>query len=174
MVFKYVIIFLLFFIVSLLQVSFFPYFNILGASPDLVFILFFILIFSAQENENYDVLFFAITAGFFSDILLLSYFGLSMVSFLAAYCFKKLIVHFMKEARNKYLVFYFIPVFSACFVLHRFVLYVFSIFLHFEFNFGSTIFISLMYNLVFACIGFYAYRKAAHLGNTNRQLKLFN
>lgn len=190
---KYPIIIFIFFIASLFQVSFLPHFGIMGGIPDFIFILFFILIFfnppshetSARQrkpNEYYYAFFLVIVAGFFSDVFLPSYFGISMISFLVVYYFKKLIVYFMKEVKDKYFIFYFIPIFSLCFILNAVILYLFSIFLLFlprsgipfvgQFDLGPIILIRLVYSLVFACIGFYIYEKISNFLNKDRQLKL--
>jgi len=187
---KFLIIALLFFVAALMQVSFLPHFNIMGVVPNLVFILFFILIFfgepadsdQGKQNEYYDIFFLVIVAGFFSDIFLHSYFGLSIIALSVVYYFKKLAVYFMGEVKDKYFIFYFIPIFLACFTLNDIILYLFSIFLSFfprsetpfagQFNFGLVILISLIYNLIFACVGFYIHKKISDFVNKNRQLKL--
>src|SRR3989344_5017254 len=95
--FNYPIIVLFFYILSLLQISFLPHFSILGITPNLVFILFFILIFFGKPDEYHQGIFFAFIAGFILDAFSPFYFGLSILSLLAIYFFMKLAIYFLKE-----------------------------------------------------------------------------
>ena len=168
---KYIIITLLFFCFALLQNSFFPYFNILGATPNLVFVLFFILI-CFEPPAQPEGFFTAIIAGFFYDIFLPSFFGFSIIAFLVIYFLNKSAMHFLKDSQEKYRIFYFIPVFSAGFIINNLMLYGFSIIFRFHFNFSPVLLISLLYSLIFACASFYIYRKF-NPGVPDNQLKLF-
>jgi len=166
---KHTIIFLLFFILALLQTSFLPYFSIMGSILNIVFILFFILIFFGENEEEF---FIPITAGFFLDTFLTSYFGISIISLLAVYIFQKFITHFFKISRNDYFIFYFIVLFLINFILYNVVLYLFSIITHFKFDLGWNVIIGLIYNLTFACVGFYIYKKFIKKDDLKNQLKL--
>ena len=169
---KFLIIALLFFFFSIFQNSFLPYFNIMGTSLNLVFILFFILIFFEDKYEYVQGFFLAIIAGFFLDTFLPFYFGIAIGSLLLIYFLKKLITHFLKESQDKYPIFYFIPLFSTCFIAYSTLLYVSSILLHLQFIFWANILMGLIYNLVFACAGFYIYKKVSNVFSKDRQLKL--
>ena len=66
---------LLFYFFALLQTSFFVHFSLFGVVPDLVFILYFgFTFYSIKKNQLlgnarvYEMVFLAITAGFFLDI----------------------------------------------------------------------------------------------------------
>ena len=163
---------LLFFILAIIQASFFPYFAIMGAVPNVVFALFFILIFF-EEKQEYSVGFFtAILAGFFMDVFLPFYFGVSMIILLSIYFLQKLVVGFLKEGQDKYPILYFIPTFSACFILYYAAWYLVSLFSSIKLNFGFITLVSLAYTLVFACIGFYLYKKFFYKKDEGKQLKL--
>jgi len=170
--FYYVITFLLFFVFSLLQSSFFPYFAIWGAVPNLVFCLFFTLIFFEPQQHYTDGFFAAIMAGLFADMFLPSYFGVSTGAFLVAYITYKIFGHFLRENQQKHLVFYFMGMFSLLFLVHQATLFLFSLALDFPFSFGITFLVSLVYGVAFAMVGFYIGKKifARHFDN---QLKLF-
>ncbi len=161
---KYIIITLLFFLFAVLQTSFLPYFNIAGSTPSLIFILFFILIFFETPLSS-EGFFMAIIAGFFADIFLPSFFGLSIIAFLIIYLANKLAGHFLREGQEKYQIFYFIPVFLAGFAVYEFLLN--------NFNFGEGVLLSLAYSLFFACIGFYICKKLIGKSAADNQLRLF-
>ena len=151
--FKYPIIILSFFIAALLQVSFVSYFNIMGLVPNLIFILFFILFFFSKKEESF---FISLIAGFFLDIISPSYllfsrqiFGISVIALSLVYFFQKLIIYFFKKDDSKYLIFYFLPLFSLNFILYNAILYLFSIIFGFGFNIGVNLIISLIYNLTY-------------------------
>ncbi len=168
-VLKYIIIFLIFFVLSLFQTSLSPYFGINGATLNFVFILFMIFIFFDTKGEGF---FIALMAGFFLDVFSLSYFGISIVSLLAVLFFQKLANYFFKKSEI-YPIFYFIIVFSMGFIIYNALLYLFSIIFHYEFVFGLNIIIGLVYNLIFAVAGFYIYRKFVGVKGNENQLKLF-
>ncbi len=171
---KYGIIALAFFIFTLVQTSFLPYSNSTGALPNLVFILFFILLFFAKAQEHYQALGIAITAGFFLDLALPYPFGISIVALVAVYFLRKGIAYFFEENQDTYLIFYFILLFSVCFVAYRLLMYILLTALGISFYFGPVIVISLLYNLVFACAGFYIYTCIVNRRVKDNQLKLFS
>ena len=167
--FKYLLITLIFYIFTLLQISFLPYVTMINLMPNFIFTLFFILIFFDEKNERF---FTALIAGFFLDLLLPFYFGVSIISILVIYFLHKLINYFFKKDQNKYLIFYFITIFSISFILYNLLLYLFSIIFHFGFILGWNIMMSLIYNLIFAIIGFYTYKKFVKQNDPENQLKL--
>lgn len=166
---KYLITTLLFFIFAIIQNSFLPYFNIMGVVPNLIFALFFILIFFENTDEGF---FHAIVAGFFLDIFLGSYFGISIISLVIVYFFQKLIFHFFEKDKNKYIILNFIIVFSLGFVLYSVLLYLFSIIFNFEFNLGWNLVVSLINNLIIGTLGFYIHEIFIKSDNSHNQLKL--
>lgn len=171
--FRYSIIIFLFFLFFITQTAFLPRFFSAGAVPNLVFALFFIIVFFEKKEENKHSFFPEIIAGFFLDIPLLSYFGLSIILLLIVHFFKKMADHFLKDARGRYVILYFIFLFSACFELYNILMYSLSSSPGFRFSFNLQTFQSLAYSLIFACAGFYIYGKLADYAGRNRQLKLF-
>ncbi len=170
---KYAIIFFLFFIFTIIQASFLPYFNIKGSLINLNFILFFILIFFESKNEYKIGFFTVIIDGFFLDLFLPFYFGISIISLLVVYFLEKFTIHFLKEGQDKYPLSYFIPIFSISFIFYNILLYLLLMLFHLSFNLGFNTVISLIYNLFFAVIGFYIYKKIANKNIADNQLKLF-
>ncbi|KKP54336.1 MAG: hypothetical protein UR46_C0024G0004 [Parcubacteria group bacterium GW2011_GWA1_33_6] len=161
--FKYPLIILLFFLFALLQVSFLPHFSIMGVVPNLVFILFFLFIFFERENQGGETFFTVIIAGFFLDIFSTSFLGKSILLLLVMYLFLRAVTHFLKQKQGKYIIVYFMGLFSLCFVLYALSMYsLFSI----------SIFLHLICNLLFALIGFYVYKIIYKNSDANNQLKL--
>jgi rod shape-determining protein MreD len=165
---KYFLITLLFFIFALLQISFLPYVSMADAMPNMIFVLFFILIFFSRKEPG---VFTTVMAGFFLDLLLPSYFGISIIALLMIYFFQAAADHFFRKDQHEHLVYYFIAMFSASFILYHALLYVCSVIFNFEFYVGQNVIMGLVYNLVFAIIGFYIYIKFIKQSSEN-QLKL--
>ncbi len=172
MLLKYPITILLFWVFAVLQNSFLPYFNIFGQIPNLVFILFFILVFSENPQEHYYGFFLVILAGFLLDVFSSFYLGISIISLLVLYFLIKITNHFFQKSETKYAVFYFFSVFSLCFVLYYVLLYVLSLLFHSGFIFTLDIVIGLIYNITVAWLVFFIYKKFININNNN-QLKLF-
>jgi hypothetical protein len=103
---------------------------------------------------------------------LLSYFGISIVSLLIVLFFQKLITYFLRKYEAKYLIFYFIATFSINFILYNLLIYLSSVIFLFEFNLGPNLIIGIVYNLIFACIGFYVYKILVRQSDLENQLKL--
>ena len=177
---KLLILIVLFSFFAILQNSFFTYFSVMGSSVNLVFILFFILIFfynrSADEKESDSyIILLAVVAGFFLDLFLPIYFGVSIISLLIIYIIEKFITHLMVQNREKNLIFYFICMFSLSFIVYQILLYISLKLLGVHFlglSFSVHTLGYLIYNLCFACIGFYLYKKFFHNVANNNQLKL--
>lgn len=154
----------------------------MGAVPNLVFILFFILIFfsclpvnNKKPNQYLQEVFYTtILAGFLLDVFSPSadglFFGLSIIFLLIIYFSTKIIIYFLKEMEDKYLILYFLSIFLFCFFIYNISLNL--IFNSFDFN--KNILIDNIYNLTLAYFGFYIYRKFYNLKLANGQLKLFD
>lgn len=161
---------ILFFLFSLIQVSFLPYFGVTAASINLIFILFFILIFFDKNREGFFV---ALIAGFFVDVFLPSYFGISMVVLLIIYLIKEMIVHFLKESREKFSIIYFVVMFSSLLAAYYFLMYFALLVFGFSFGLNQNIMVGLVMNILFACLGFYIYKNVVRQDSLENQLKLF-
>ncbi len=177
---KFLILILLFFILALIQNSFLPHFNIMGNSPNLIFILFFILIFFEKDNRYYEGILFSIIAGFILDVLSGSYFGDAIISLLLVYILIKIVIYFLKERQDKNLLFYFIPIFLISLASYEVLYNLSTDFYNLKFNILSAhnwqnILIGFGYNLMVAFFVFFVYKKINNLFllNKNRQLKLF-
>lgn len=158
---KVLLILFLFFMFASLQTSFFLHFNIWGVSPNLIFILFFILIFFEDLDKYYISILWAVVAGFFLDILSYSYFGISIFLLMAIVFLCKKVLRSLSKRENRYPILYFLPLFSIFYLFYEVLSG--SIFYLFDssnilFNFSWVLIIQIFYNLIFAMIGFFMYR----------------
>lgn len=183
---KYLLIVLLFFITSLLQFSFLPYFSIAGLSLNLVFLLFFLLLHffecpatgEAKSHNNYAIFFLIILAGFFLDAYSPYSFGMSTVALFFVYGVKKLILHFIQDFKETNLI-YFLGIFLLCFAVYNLV---FRILLMYFYGFSMSFVgfkseilptaISTLYNFIVILLMFYGYKKIRSFMYKDRQLKL--
>ncbi len=174
---------LLFYFFALLQTSFFVHFSLFGVVPDLVFILYFgFTFYSIKKNQLlgnarvYEMVFLAITAGFFLDIFQLSYLGLSVLSFLII---GFALIRAQSALMNKdegYPLSYFLSIFIISLLGYYLLL---GLFLNYSspiniFSFFSyKTFFSIIYDSLFAIVFFYLYRITNKINLPTRQLKLF-
>ena len=173
----YIIIFFLFYLFAILQNSFLVHFNLFGVIPNLVFILFFILVFFEKPKNYYAICFYAITAGFFLDVFAYSYFGVSIVLLLFIGIASKQIQSTLQESKSdSFPMTYFSALFVASLLIYNILKEVFldkfsikAILI--SFNFSSIT--GLIYNLIIACIAFYIYKKFFNKSENTNQLRLF-
>ena len=165
--------FLLMFLCSALQRSFLPYFSVMSAIPNLVFTIFFLLIFFEPKYEYATGIFAVTAAGFLLDIPLSPYFGIAMGSLVAVYAFRKAIIFFLKEGTGNYRMFHFLALFCAGFLGYQGLLHAGLVLVGRPEPLGLTPVISLLYSLPFAVAGFYLYNLVAERQAQNKQLKLF-
>ena len=144
------IIFLLFIFLGILQTSFLVHFNIIGANLNLIFILFYLIVFFERSQKYIQGIFSAIVAGFFLDALSSFYFGISFIYLLIITFIIKYILHLLKKKRGEYPIIYFTPLFVLSFIIYSLVLRI---------TFNWIFLIEIVYNLVFALFGFYIYKK---------------
>jgi len=140
----------LFYIFALLQNSFFSYFSVFGAVPNLVFILFFLLVFFAKKNQLYQVLFPAICAGFFLDMFSYSYFGKYIILLLIIAILIKKTQSLLKSLDDNFPFIYFLPLFLIYYII-------FEIFSSFTFNLGFLA--TIVYNLIVASGIYFVFKK---------------
>ena len=153
---RLLIIFLSIGLLSILQTSFLVHFNIAGAMLNLVFILFFLIVFFSAQGETSPLLggedlFSAIIAGFFLDIFSSSYFGGAIILLLIIVFVFKYLFAMLKKTKDKYPIVYFAPLFILFFIIFNLP----QMISHFNWIF----LIEIVYNLVFAICGFYIYKR---------------
>lgn len=166
---KYILIALLFYFLALLQTSFFAHFSLLGIIPNLVFIFFFLLAFFAhEENVSFlwRLLFFSVIAGFLLDIFYGYFLGFSVVllfvlGFLAHRAHSMLL-----DSSGNFSAGYFTAIFLASFLIYQIILQP-------KIITDWKILPILLFNVLFALVGFFIFVKISQPGQNNRQLKLF-
>lgn len=160
MPYKFLLLILVFYLLSLFQESFLPHFSISGVTPNLVLILVCLLTFFEERHKHYG-LFWVLIAGFFLDIFSKSYFGLSIFSLLLIYFFIKKSLRLLKEIPKNYSVIYFILLVVLSVVIYELLWGMFNwplgrALLNFG---GSTMIIKVIYNLAIGLIGFYLFKR---------------
>ena len=181
---KYPIIIIFFLIAALLKAGFLPYIAIMGTVPNLIFILFFVVVFFEQYRilPQYSQELFlsggilmAIIAGLLLDMSSPFWFGSSIIALLVLYFLIKTGMRYLDQRDDRYLLFYFVSVFLGSFVAYVFLSWAFAGFADTGMSFNSRIIVKVAYNLAAAIILCYAYKYASNgQASGNRQLKLFS
>jgi len=173
---KYLIIIILFYLFALLQNSFFVHFALFGASPNLVFALFFLLLFF-ERGGIYKVIFLSAIAGIFLDLFSDYYLGVSVLLLsLLAFLFKKLLALLRNDEEGAQFVYY-LPLFIIFLFAYN---ALFKLFIYFFDASKGLMFLSeetipyLIYSSLVAALLFYVYKKFFAKKTDNRQLRLFN
>ena len=169
LIIKYTITTVLFFVLSLIQSSFLPFFSIVGQIPNLVFILFYVILFFDNRGESF---FWAILVGFLLDVFMPSYFGISIISLLVIYLLKKILDYFLKDIQGKYFIVYLIFLFSINFVIYSLLVYAFSLIFRSSYELSLSLMVSLAYNIILFLPAFYIYKFIARPDYLENQLKL--
>jgi cell shape-determining protein MreD len=164
MIWFLVIVTILFYFLALFQHTFLTHYSLMGVVPNLVFILFFLLVFFETKHSYSKVLFYSVIAGFILDIFSSIYFGESIVILIVIGFMTKRIQGTLKNIGDGYPFRYFLPLF-------------FVLILFYDALLGSLIssnFLpTIIYNLIIASIFFWTYKKYIFPKVNNRQLKLF-
>ena len=170
---KLLIITVLFFALAVLQTGFFPHVAVLGFSPNLVFALFFTVIFFEDPQEYAGGFFCVLAAGFLLDAFSPYYFGTAMLSLFIIYILFKAAVHFLSQMRGKYLLAYFAALFLIFFSFYSVLMQGLVGLPHISIGFPPDFFAALAYNLAFAAAMFFGYAFFARPQANTRQLRLF-
>ena len=110
------------YIFALLQYSFLTQFSLFGTVPNLVFILFFLVVFFEKEDIDYKIIIWSAIAGIFLDLFSYNYLGLSTVLFIVlGFVFKKIQMS-LKNTEGKYPFFYFLPLFIIFLLITKYLI----------------------------------------------------
>ena len=156
-----VIIILLYFFV-LLQNSFFVHFSFFGSMPNLVFIYFFLLAFFLKKDKNYQIVYLSAIAGALLDVYSYTYLGPSIIILLALGFLLKKTQAMLKNKGDNFPFSYFLPLFLVFFVSYEILLTFYLKFFDlssFLMSFDVRFLAGVVYNLLFASIFFYIYKK---------------
>jgi|GEM_PF-5379075 len=167
---KLIPIILLLFVVTLLQMSFLPGLMPFGIVPNLAFVIYFCVIFFEDPSRYQDGLMVTIAAGFFLDVFFSPMFGVAIGSLLAIYALVKVSYHFLNDQQGPLLFFSFVILFVIGIVAYSAAI---------EYATGSPIIgnsaallVTVAYNLLAACLGFYGYQISIRRSQRTKQLKL--
>lgn len=177
---QYPVIFIIFYFLALLQNSLLAHFNVSGAVPNLVFILFFTLVFfsfSEKRAFNWDAIFYSAVAGIFLDIFSATIFGLSVILLLLeAFLIKKAQKALRGWQNDNYPVIYFLALFFVSLIAY----YLLSNGLNHFFGFSGvktslswSFLAESIYNIAFASLIFWVYKNFIFPKINTRQLSLF-
>ena len=158
---KLLIIIILFYLFALLQNSFLWPFNLFGATPNLGFIFFFLLVFFEKEGKNSNVIFFAVIAGFFTDIFSYSYIGASIILLVVIGILLKKIQLTLKNREDGHPFVYFLPLFFISLLVYDLFLGLYLNFLdpsRVAIAFGLETVFAIIYNLLVASASFFIYK----------------
>jgi len=107
-----------FYLLALLQNSFFIHFSLAGATPNLILALFLTLLFFGKKN-NFYLFFLAVLAGIFLDIFSAGYLGVSIIILFAVGFLAKKAQISLKEGEDNYSFLFFILIFVVAQVLYN-------------------------------------------------------
>jgi len=159
---KALFIVVLFYLLTLLQNSFFAHFSFFGTTPNLVFIFFFILAFFVKIGREYQIIYFAALAGVLLDISSNKYLGPSiLILLLLGYLLKRMQFSLINR-QDGYPFLYFIVLFAAFFLIYFFLGAIIQNFTNLKSVFtllDLRLLARLIYNLAFAIIGFFIVKK---------------
>lgn len=167
---KYLIIILLFYLFALLQNSFFTHFSLFETVPNLVFILFFLLVFFENNPDhpfghaprNYQIIFIAAAAGIFLDIFSYTYLGQSIILLIIIGFLLKNTQSLLKNREDRYPFIYFLPLFVIFLLAYNLLLSSYLYFLDpnkIIISIGTKTIFSSIYSLLIASVFFHIYKK---------------
>lgn len=145
------ILFLLFGSLGLMQNSFFPHFRIMGATANLIFILFFLAVFFEEQQKYIQGVFSAVFSGFFLSIFSFFSFEKTIICFLVIVFAIKYLLSLLRKRRDNYPIIYFIILFLLSSIVFN--LSIAQSCLNYLFLAGAG------YNLAIAISGFYFCKK---------------
>lgn len=176
---KHIIVFILLYFFALLQNSFFAHYKFFGIVPNLVFSLFFLIVFFSERSRqvfNWQIVFYALVAGLLMDIFTSSYLGVSVILLILIGFLLKITQALLKEDKSEFPFVSFLMLYIGWLlvfdVLNMFYLRFIDpsqapLFIDWRFFAGKA------YNLFFAAIIFWIYKRLLQLSNDDRQLTLF-
>ena len=162
---KILVIIISFYFLLLLQNSFFTHLSLFGATPNLVFILFFLLVFFSAQSKpvrGWEIFFYAVFGGLFLDLFSYTYIGLSITAFIIIGFLVKKIQSLLQSREDKYPFIYFLPLFAISLLVYDLLMGLFQYFLtpdKIVIAFNAGIIFALIYNIIVASAFFYIYKK---------------
>lgn len=159
---KLLIIVLLFYFFILLKDSFLMHFSLFGVVPNLVFILFSLLVFFEKKDSNLLIIFYALIAGLLTDIFSYSHIGPAVISLIVIGLLFKKVQLSLKNTSESYPLSYFLSLFTIFLLTYKLLIATYLYFYNSEkiINiFGWDLVFYLIYNALVATVGYYIYKK---------------
>jgi rod shape-determining protein MreD len=147
----------LFYFFTILQNSFFAYFNLLGQAPNFVFIIFFVFIFFTKKNYFIKTLFLSLWAGILLDAFSINPIGVSIVLLAISGLAIKKVQILLKEKENNYPIIQFAFMFVLAFIFYCFGIKLSYYFIGIDslnFELSYKFILGIIYNLSIALIIF--------------------
>jgi len=138
------------------------HFNLFGVVPNLVFILFFLLVFFQWPANNYKIIIIAVAAGIILDIFSYTYIGPSVILLTGIAFLLKGVRSLLKNTENSYPFAYFLPLFVLFFLVYDLFRGSYLYFLDSDkiaLIISTQIIFSVIYNAIIASLLFYVYKK---------------
>lgn len=159
---KELLVVFLFFIFITLQNSFLAHFSLPGAVLNLVFILFFTLVFFIPKGKEYQLTYLSAIAGILLDISSFTYLGPSIIMLLfVGFLLKKTQFSILRGGDGQRMG-YFVPLFIFYFIIFDLLSMLYLRYLdlaHTIIVLDFRFLVGIIYNLIFAVIGFYIFRR---------------
>ena len=179
---KYPLLCILFFLTTLLQISFLPRLGIWLETVNLIFITFFVLVFFETTATYYSFFsfhrwffgfFLVLSSGLMLDIISPYAFGYSSLALLLVYIGIKIASYFLKESQDTYLFIYFVLIFLISIIFYSLLLHVFTGGQATGIYADKNTFNYVVYNTLCAALAFYLYKILHGEYKKGKQLKLF-
>jgi len=165
MPYKYILLVVVFYFISLIQNSFLAHFGILGVVPNFLLVLVCLFTFLDSAHSRLGVV-SAISAGVFLDFLGSSFLGISVLAMISIYFFVRKTLVYLVDFPKEYSILYFIPIiiFATVFygLIINFLNFLFSWSISLSFN-GWAILFEILLNMTLGVIGFYIFKVIGRL-----------
>ena len=142
-----------FYLLALLQNSFFIHFSLAGATPNLILALFLTLLFFGKKN-NFYLFFLSVLAGIFLDIFSAGYLGVSIIILFAIGLLAKKVQISLKEGEDNYSFIFFILIFAVAQALYDFISQLPNLI-----KFDAHLFLELIWSVLCASLLFFLIKK---------------
>lgn len=160
MPYKYLLLVVAFYFISVIQSSFLSHFVVFGVAANLSLVLVCLITF-LSNTRSYAGVVAATASGVFLDLLGGSFFGVSIFAMLLAYLIVKKSLVYLVDFPKEYSILYFIPILAISTIFYGFIINFLSGFsalpVSLYFN-GWAILLEALFNVVLGVIGFYVFR----------------
>ena len=161
---KYLPAVLIFFILAVMQNSFFSHFAFFGSTPNLVFIFFILLVFFSGRHSSGEIIIYSFLGGFFADIYSYNFLGTSAILFMLSGFLAKKAQNSLLTASGETSFEYFAPIYAGAFVFFLAISWALGNITNIKqvnLVFDMRFFALLIYNFLSAVAGYFIFKKSA-------------